>query len=421
MKMKKMIIMPVIIALAALMACSDKGGSDGSAGLFALLGLSGGAPGAPAAPTVAAAAGQLTVTWSAVSGAESYQVWYGTTNDSAAATRFGGDFTSTACLITGLTNGTPYYVWIKSISGGVENGFSPSGGGTPASTALSKSDVVFAYGSSSTDTAILRMNDTTPITTLEIVPADTSAATVLLAQPSPSLDRSMLAYLHSITGDTYIKFKNSGGTIDITPSNFDFSGDYAMALSPDGSKLAYVDEDNHISVITATASPTPLTLTNCASGMDKYPTWSPDGAQIAFVHFDTDSNSKIYKVRADGSSASPYGEELFSWNTTTAGNESLISLRWSPTNPYQMVCSSRYSSANVYFFVYTLNLTTKERTKLTGNTTQHEHYPQWSKDGNYIFYEINNNIYYKSIDNAGASGTQMTTDGKSSFKGWEPS
>ncbi len=390
--------------------CGGGGGGGGAS-----------APDAPAGPSVTVAAGQLLVTWSSVTGANSYEVWYNTSDNSDTATQFSGDFTSTACLLTGLNNTTPYYVWVKAKNSAGASGFSPSGNGTPSLTALYKSDVVFAYGSSGTDTEILRMND--PVGTTQIV---APAAGTLLASPSASLDRTKLAYLlFNNSGDEYIEFNNSGSTIDITPSNFYFSGDFSMALSPDGSKLVYVDynyPNYHIWVIpTGSTSPTPVQLTDCTSGMDKYPAWSADGTKIAFVHFDANYNAKIYRVNADGSSTNPYGDELFNLDTTTAGNESLINLAWSPTNPYQMACSSRISGANPKFSVYTLNLTTKERNKLTSTTTQHELYPRWSKDGNYIFYEINTNIYYNSINNPGNAGTPLTSDGKSSFKGWEPS
>jgi parallel beta-helix repeat protein len=97
-------------------------------------------PSAPAsAPLLAAGDNQLTVTWPPVSGATSYQVWYGPTDNSAAAIPFTGDVDATdnACTLTGLTNGTAVYVWLKAVNAGGASGFSPAGSATPAAPALS--------------------------------------------------------------------------------------------------------------------------------------------------------------------------------------------------------------------------------------------------------------------------------------------
>jgi hypothetical protein len=72
-----------------------------------------------------AAERQLTVTWDAASGAESYEVYYG----SAEATSDGATppslpaagsnveyFGKSAAMISSLTNGTTYYVWVKAVN-----------------------------------------------------------------------------------------------------------------------------------------------------------------------------------------------------------------------------------------------------------------------------------------------------------------
>jgi hypothetical protein len=95
-----------------------------------------GAPSAPATPTAAAADSQLTVSWAAVAYATAYEVWYGTANNSAAAGQFGGDVTTgTSVVITGLTNGTTYYVWVKAKNGVGPSAFSSSRSGSPTSSA----------------------------------------------------------------------------------------------------------------------------------------------------------------------------------------------------------------------------------------------------------------------------------------------
>ncbi|HEX3047342.1 MAG TPA: fibronectin type III domain-containing protein, partial [Bacillota bacterium] len=88
-------------------------------------------PAAPGALVVTPGDEQLAVTWDPVSGATSYQVWYGTTNDSSIANRFGGDINDCSCTITGLTNDTLYYVWIKAKNSAGISPFSTVGSGTP--------------------------------------------------------------------------------------------------------------------------------------------------------------------------------------------------------------------------------------------------------------------------------------------------
>jgi len=82
-------------------------------------------PAAPAAPTLIAGDRQIIVNWSAVTGATSYQVWYGTSTSSGSASQYGSDITGTTCTITGLSNGIHYYVWVKAKNSSGISGFSP--------------------------------------------------------------------------------------------------------------------------------------------------------------------------------------------------------------------------------------------------------------------------------------------------------
>lgn len=55
----------------------------------------------------------LTINWSAVSDATSYEIWINDTNNKLTAYQVGGVISETGYTLTGLTNGQTYYVWLK--------------------------------------------------------------------------------------------------------------------------------------------------------------------------------------------------------------------------------------------------------------------------------------------------------------------
>lgn len=89
-------------------------------------------PSTPGTPTVTSGNASLNVSWSAVADASSYEVRYSTTDDSSSATLADDDITDTTYQITGLTNGTLYYVWVRAVNSIGSSGFSPSASATPA-------------------------------------------------------------------------------------------------------------------------------------------------------------------------------------------------------------------------------------------------------------------------------------------------
>ena len=77
----------------------------------------------PAAPTLVPHDSTIEVSWTSVLGATSYEVWYYAANIPSAAVKSGGTVTGTSASITGLSNGTTYYVWIKAgYAGGITSG-----------------------------------------------------------------------------------------------------------------------------------------------------------------------------------------------------------------------------------------------------------------------------------------------------------
>jgi hypothetical protein len=87
-------------------------------------------PDAPDAPVITASGSSLTVQWTAVERALAYEVWMGTTNNSANATK-SAEVPGVSATLTELTIGTTYYVWLKAKNDTGTSGFSPMASGRP--------------------------------------------------------------------------------------------------------------------------------------------------------------------------------------------------------------------------------------------------------------------------------------------------
>ena len=62
---------------------------------------------------------QITVSWNAVSGAQSYIICYGTSSDISKATEITGITDAGSYIIPDLLSGTVYYTWVKAVNGGI--------------------------------------------------------------------------------------------------------------------------------------------------------------------------------------------------------------------------------------------------------------------------------------------------------------
>ena len=90
-------------------------------------------PSAPAAaPVLITGTRQISVSWHEAEGALLYEVWIGTSENSASAVKHGADTDHTSMVITGLNNGTAYHVWIKAKNGAGTSGFSPPASAVPS-------------------------------------------------------------------------------------------------------------------------------------------------------------------------------------------------------------------------------------------------------------------------------------------------
>jgi len=122
MKIRKTIITILVLSASLILwGCDDNSGSDSKGQSFT-----------PGAPTVVKGDQRLFLTWNHVSDATFYEVWYNDDDDSSTATPADQNVIALDYTLTGLTNGTTYYVWLIARNPTRISGYSPSASGTPS-------------------------------------------------------------------------------------------------------------------------------------------------------------------------------------------------------------------------------------------------------------------------------------------------
>lgn len=93
-------------------------------------------PSVPSAPSLTVGDTQLSVSWTAVAGATTYDVIYNTSDSTSGATAFSGNPVSdTSAVITGLTNDTRIYVFVRASNATGSSAYSGSATATPVEPA----------------------------------------------------------------------------------------------------------------------------------------------------------------------------------------------------------------------------------------------------------------------------------------------
>jgi hypothetical protein len=90
------------------------------------------APAKPAGITASGGDGLATVSWTAVTGAASYNIYYGTTAGVSTSTGIKIANVTSPQAVTGLTNATPYFFVVTAVNAGGESGVSSEKTATPA-------------------------------------------------------------------------------------------------------------------------------------------------------------------------------------------------------------------------------------------------------------------------------------------------
>ena len=158
-----------------------------------------------------------------------------------------------------------------------------------------------------------------------------------------------------------------------------------------------------------------LTQITNTTGINRYPSWSPDGTKIAFSSTRDTGNLQIYVMNADGTSQTRL--------TTKAGDDQTPS--WSPDGAKIAFMSNRVTVDNPTgdFEIFVMNANGSGVTQLTFNTI-HDSSPSYSPDGTKIVFDSGDNgaseIWVMAPDGTGQ--TQLTFNGGTQDVGprWSP-
>ena len=155
----------------------------------------------------------------------------------------------------------------------------------------------------------------------------------------------------------------------------EYGGDQGAAYSPDGTKIAFMnnyDGDYEICVMNADGTGTRQLTKN--SSFDGYPGWSPDGTKIAFTS-NRDGDLDIWVMNADASEQTNITSDD-PWNDDAP--------RWSPDGRWIAIETDRYGGVSA-------ELITPDGTRQAtiGSVQYATWFDSWSPDGKSLLVDSN--------------------------------
>lgn len=217
--------------------------------------------------------------------------------------------------------------------------------------------------------------------------------------PAPSPDGRRIAYYDERDDELWVADLATGARVNVSGNDFEL--DYMPTWSPDGARLAFASSrtgDHDVYVVNAdgtglrqlTADPSP------ATHRDYAPAWSPDGSRIAFTS-DRDGTMQLWTMRPDGSDP----RQVTAGATTRAYEPS-----WSPDGTRLVFrrVSNVGGAAATQLAIVNRDGSGLVELPLSGT----ENWPSWSPDGTRIAFSSNLALTDTRLYTIAPDGTQLT-------------
>jgi TolB protein len=222
-------------------------------------------------------------------------------------------------------------------------------------------------------------------------------------EPAPSPDGARIAFASKRSGsfDIYVMGADGAETRRLTATQAD---EGHPTWSPDGARLAFERDDGNIYVMNAAGSGVHAITQEGAA--ESQPAWSPNGRWIAYVRRTPGTPVReIWLVRPDGTGA----------RRLTSLSAASYSPAWSPQGSRVAFSSDRGEGQAD---IYTIGVDRRQLRRVT-ETPEDSFEPSWSPDGSAIAFAEGGSIY--SVELGGGEPRELTkAEHNDSSPVWRP-
>jgi Tol biopolymer transport system component len=267
---------------------------------------------------------------------------------------------------------------------------------------------------------------------LALVGADGSGRRVVVDAPGPQFDAdwspdgSLLTYRDSSAGvnvndEIYVSSADGTRARNLTASA---SNEWSPVWSPDGGQIAFAsDQEGELRIFVM--NPDGSGVRRVTEIWGEYPTWSPDGTQIAFAShvggasLHGDPNYDVFVVNVDGSglrqlTESPAVDMYPTWSPDGA-QIAFHSTRATPED-FEPPAYDRERTADYDIFV--IPAEGGRARNLSRDVERQQRFPDWSPDGRWIAVDEEGVVTFVPAD---GSGRIARPDGLvGGFPAWGP-